>query len=706
MVAASVDASVPKMTTISSLADSHEPQTPIPTPSSQKAVHHRRFGTPKELSDNDDLATALILDSYLGFATHKMNIRHRPQRQHWDSLKQIVQDFLKHQNYEKAFNELDSGGWLKQSKNYHSKQKEQKDAVRDHIYKYLRMFDAKAGFRIEPCYRYTLEDKKGAKICSTRKWSKNEKITFLVGCIAELTREEEKQLLHSGKNDFSVMYSCRKNCAQLWLGPAAFINHDCRANCKFVATGRDTACVKVLREIEEGEEITCVYGEDFFGDNNCNCECVTCERRETGAYAKIIDQQPGEEKGYKLRETDNRLNRRKNTVEKKSSSKDDSNFSDNQMGRESESQISIAELRPKRTGMTKYDAAMIAAELSKFDASVTSETQVKSSSPPKTKLRSSDSSTTQSPQNPAVFGTRCSSKTRGFPSNGPFLPDDSGSNSSSSSSAQSDSGVDCSSSVSSGSSSSSHVPVEPINSSEESRTKGITLRSHKVLQEPKPIASPFSIPIPNLDDSLRRKSPRESYVPGSTSGYYNLETKNCTSSETLESTEGNRPMRGNLRMTFRKKRSTVLDEVIESGNSGFHEQGGSVVDRKNSSDRENSDVPFEPQYEILNFIPISPPNSTGYLVSSNEEEDGSPPPKIMKKKSKKRNKNKKKHKSKDREKTKYDLSYVDDDPPKSPFENEAAPVTSSISSNYSNVHTSMATLEKHLVGNCEKIEKL
>lgn len=257
---------------------------------------------PKDLCDVDDMATSLVVDVFLGFKTHKMDINYKEMYKCKTHLKSIIDDFIKNQNMKKSFGTF----WNKKYIPNHLFNESYKKLVKDHIERYMGMFYLDSGFIIEPCHRYSLENKVGAKVTATSYWYKDEIISKLVGCVAELTEKEEDEILHVGKNDFSVMFSCRKKCAQLWLGPAAYINHDCQANCRFVANDKGTACVKVLKDIKPGEEITCFYSSNFFGENNANCECCSCEKLLKGAY-KTNEEQPKVGR-YNFRQTNGRIN--------------------------------------------------------------------------------------------------------------------------------------------------------------------------------------------------------------------------------------------------------------------------------------------------------------------------------------------------------------------------------------------------------------
>lgn len=152
----------------------------------------------------------------------------------------------------------------------------EKEHFKHHLRKYVNIYMHDCPFEVSTTNRYTIDTQEAA-VTARRRIVKGELIKNLSGIQVAITRKEEEDLDLSSR-DFSIVMSSRKRTPSLFLGPARFANHDCDANARLTTKGSSGMAVMAVRDIEVGEEITVTYGENYFGLDNCECLCSTCEQ--------------------------------------------------------------------------------------------------------------------------------------------------------------------------------------------------------------------------------------------------------------------------------------------------------------------------------------------------------------------------------------------------------------------------------------------
>lgn len=179
----------------------------------------------------------------------------------------------------------------------------EKDDFKKHARRYLSIYLPDCPFEVSSTNRYTIVTQE-ASVTARRPIRKNETIKYLEGIQVLITPKEEEEMT-SRKKDFSIVVSSRSRCASLFMGPARFANHDCRANARLKTTGHAGMEVVATRAIDTAEEITVTYGDNYFGEGNCECLCQTCEDGRVNGWAGTgeppVQSIEGDAPGYSLR---------------------------------------------------------------------------------------------------------------------------------------------------------------------------------------------------------------------------------------------------------------------------------------------------------------------------------------------------------------------------------------------------------------------
>ncbi|TVY48452.1 Histone-lysine N-methyltransferase [Lachnellula occidentalis] len=210
------------------------------------------------------------------------------------------------------------------------KTEKEKDDFRRHLKKYVAIYLPDCPFEVASTNRYTVVTHEAA-VTARRYIKKGEVVKYLCGIQVIMTEEEEEHI-KSSRRDFSIVVSSRNKSASLFLGPARFANHDCGANAKLMTTGSAGMEIITVRDIEIGDEVTVSYGDNYFGEDNCECLCQTCEDQCQNGWTLAdddenkhvptlsIEDSSGDGQGYSFR--------RRRRLDSVNSSRDQSNTPD------------------------------------------------------------------------------------------------------------------------------------------------------------------------------------------------------------------------------------------------------------------------------------------------------------------------------------------------------------------------------------------
>lgn len=237
-----------------------------------------------QLAAYDDILTDALIDhTYYWTTIPKNRTSYHPSRgiREEEIAKLIQTHLIINSDLKTAEEKLLATDGLKRFYNGLKTSKE-KDDFKAHMRRYMSTYLPDCPFEVNATNRYTIVTYE-ASIAARRFIRRNETIKYLAGIQVTITPEEEADMA-SRKKDFSLVVSSRSKSTSLFMGPARFANHDCDANARLVTCGQAGIEIIACRDIGVGEEITVSYSESYFGEDNCECLCQTCEARQVNGW--------------------------------------------------------------------------------------------------------------------------------------------------------------------------------------------------------------------------------------------------------------------------------------------------------------------------------------------------------------------------------------------------------------------------------------